>query len=213
MKEFIFYTRLVQVILTGEKAFSITELIKGIEKAENSSIYYHTHRFLQQHITKSPEPPNDFAYWIGNILNIGSLSEQISSVNLVQFQNIEDIRKTYLNILNQYIKTHKHSPVCMPGQEFYFLSSRTFIMKTDCIASDLSTFKKCISAVDINSIIYHIFDCRLPRGRADNDFSTWFDSIGNSDLASAVRKLDPYTYTLEGLRKKIINLVKKYEKN
>jgi len=213
MKEFTFYTRLIQVILTGERATSIPELINGIEKVEQSSIYYHTHRFLQQHITKSPEPPNDFAYWIGNILNIEWLSEQISSINLVQFHNIEDIRNTYLDILKKYKNTHKYSAISPPGQEFQFLGCRTFVLKTGCSADNLSTFKQCLSVVDINSIIYHIFDTRLPQGKTDNDFSVWFDSIGNAKLASAVRKLDPYTYTLEGLRKQLINLVNEYEKN
>lgn len=213
MKEFIFYTRLVQVILTGKRATSITELVEGIEKAEKSSIYYHTHRFLQQHKTISPEPPNDFAYWIGNILNIEWLSEQISSVNLVQFNNIEDIRTTYLNILRKYKNDHKYESVSPPGQEFQFLGSRAFVLNTGLSASNLSTFKKCLSVVDINSIIYHIFDARLPQGKTENDFTIWFDSIGKKNLASEVHKLDPYTFTLEGLRKHLINLVHKYEKN
>lgn len=213
MLPFNFYTGLEQVTLTGNRASTIAELSEGMKNASASALYYHTHRFLQQHIAISPEPPNDFAYWIGNVLNIEWLSEQLSSVNLVQFHDIEDVRKTYIRILGEYIRKQKHAAKCPEGQEFHFMGCRTFVIKIGYTAGSLTSFRECLSTVDINSIIYHIFDVRLHQGKPENDFSSWFESIGKSQLASEVRRLDPYTYTLEGLRRHIITLVSRYEKN
>ena len=65
----------------------------SIKKVPSSSIYYHTHRFLQQHYRVSPEPPNDFAYWITNILGLRELGESITSVDIINIDSLEDLRK------------------------------------------------------------------------------------------------------------------------
>ncbi|MFC1667306.1 DUF5752 family protein, partial [Candidatus Omnitrophota bacterium] len=74
-KTFKFYTRLHLKVLTGLKASNIKELLRLIKKVSDASIYYHTHHFLQQHQYLSPEPPNDFAYWITSALNEETLGE------------------------------------------------------------------------------------------------------------------------------------------
>ncbi|MBU1888113.1 MAG: hypothetical protein KKB46_02840, partial [Candidatus Omnitrophica bacterium] len=47
-KTFRFYTRLHLKILTGLRASNLKELLSLIKKVPGSSIYCHTHRFLQQ---------------------------------------------------------------------------------------------------------------------------------------------------------------------
>jgi hypothetical protein len=48
-------------------------------------------------------------------------------------------------------------------------------------------------------------------GTGENDFSIWFrESLGEEKLASEISRIDPYTYTLEGLRNKIIRIVSEY---
>lgn len=54
--------------LTGLKAANLQQLLDSVKTVPGSVIYHHTHRFLLQHQYLSPEPPNDFAYWITGIL-------------------------------------------------------------------------------------------------------------------------------------------------
>jgi len=89
---FHFHTQFHLVTLLGLKAKNSIELLDGIKKVPPSSIYYHTHRFLQQHHYLSPEPPNDFAYWLTNILNLKRLGEAFASVDTVSFANMEELR-------------------------------------------------------------------------------------------------------------------------
>jgi hypothetical protein len=49
---------------------------------------------------------------------------------------------------------------------------------------------------------------RLERG--ENDFSNWFEGIGQTKLAAEVTRLDPYTMTLDGLRKNLIQKVQNH---
>ena len=40
-----------------------------------------------QHQYLSPEPPNDFAYWVSNVLQEDRLGEQLAAIDLIQFRN------------------------------------------------------------------------------------------------------------------------------
>src|SRR4030043_2133367 len=81
---FQFYTRLHLSELTGLRAANVSELLALIKTVPGSCIYHHTHRFLQQHQYLSPEPPNDFAYWVSEVLGEDELGEMLASIDTVQ---------------------------------------------------------------------------------------------------------------------------------
>jgi hypothetical protein len=191
------------------KARTIPELLAGLRTAPGASIYYHTHRFLQQHHYLSPEPPNDFAFWITGSLGLDALGERLASIDTVKFRTILALKQRFVEVL----ETHGNkapSPVCAEGEEFHFLSCRTFIMPTRLVARDLAEFLAVLRSVSINSIYFHMFEARLRLERGENDFSNWFEGIGRKDLAAEVARLDPYTMTLEGLRKALIQKVERH---
>ena len=89
---FNFYTRLNLSELTCLRAHSLKELAECLKEAPDSSVYHHTHRFLQQHQYLSPEPPNDFAYWVINMLGEKRLGEELDSIDTIQFNDIASLR-------------------------------------------------------------------------------------------------------------------------
>jgi hypothetical protein len=211
MNPFEFKSRLNLVELLGVKARNIQELRQEMYSVPGSSIYHHTHRFLQQHHYLYPEPPNDFAFWIRNALAMDDLAEQLASIDTVGFHRIEDIRTRLLMILDQWDESGKaHSRTCNEGEEFHFMSSRTFVLPTSLQASNLEEFSDCLRRISIDSIYYHIFEAKLRLEKDENDFSLWFAGSGFEELAKKIRRLDPYTITMDGLRKKILHLVAAY---
>jgi hypothetical protein len=208
MNEFYFNTKLDQTILLGKSARDVAELLEGIRTVPESSIYYHTHRYLHQHQCLSPESPNDFAYWIAEMINEARLGEIISSVDIIQFHTLEDLRARFVEILTNYLQTKKRKPPAAPeGNEFHFMSCRTFILHTPFVARNLPEFREALRKVSVNSIYYHFFDAKLRLEKGENDFSRWFRDLGKTQLADEIARLDPYTHTLEGLRNRIIQLV------
>jgi len=207
MNQFSFHTKLDQTLLLGRRAKNILELLRGIETVPDSSIYYHTHRFLQQHHYLSPEPPNDFAYWVHEVLNEQELGEALSSIDIVQFHSLRDLRTRFLEILRNHHKSSNIETRVPRGQEFHFMGCRTFVLRTPYVAENLGQFKEMLKLVSINSIYHHVFDSKLRLQKKGNDFSIWFRDLGNENLAEEVERLDPYTYTLEGLRNRIVQLV------
>ena len=56
---------------------------------------------------------------------------------------------------------------------------------------------------------HHVFEASLRLDRGRNDFSQWLaETLGERGVADAIARLDPYTYTLDGLRREIVRLVR-----
>ncbi|MCF7874053.1 MAG: DUF5752 family protein [Candidatus Omnitrophica bacterium] len=210
MDPFIFRTRINQIELLGKKAKNLKQLVENIKTVPSSSIYHHTHRFLEQHIYFSPEHPNDFSYWITTALGLKRLGEIIASVEIFQFKDIESLRNKFIKIIETYLKGTSSLRNCILGEEFSFMSSKMFILNTPFKAHNLEEFISCLRQITIHSFYFHMFEARMRLQKDENDFSRWFKDNGFKRLADQIAFLDPYTHTLEGLRKKIISLATKY---
>ncbi len=209
---FRFHTRLHLTELTGLRAINLTQLVELINQVPGASIYHHTHRFLQQHQYLSPEPPNDFAYWVTEILGEDELGERLSSIDTVKYSTIRSLRDRIVESIEVYLKDNPLAKLkfAREGDEFHFIKSVSFIMPTDYVAGDLREFVDILKKVTIDSIYFHIFESRLRLEKSDNDFSNWIrTSVGNVYLAERISKLDPYTHTLEGLRGNLVDMVER----
>jgi len=210
---FKFYTRLHLSELTGLRASTLGQLLSLIKKVPGACIYHHTHRFLQQHQYLSPEPPNDFAYWVSEVLGDDELGEKLASIDTVQFSTIRSLREVITARIEDHMKDNPASNLefARQGEEFHFIKSISFVLPTNYVACDLKEFSDILKKITIDSIYYHIFESRLRLETGRNDFSSWIEtSVGNKKLADDIAKLDPYTRTLENLRK---TLIKNIEKN
>lgn len=217
VEPFRFYTRLHLSELTGLKASNLPELLILIKEASDSAIYHHTHRFLLQHQYLSPEPPNDFAYWVSAALNEDRLGEKLASIDTMKYFTIRDLREKIVTTIETYLKAHPNASKRFAAEDevFYLIKCVSFIMPTAYVANDLKEFSEILKKITVDSIYFHMFEARLRLERKSNDFSLWIgDSVGDKDLAGKILKLDPYTFTLEDLRKTLIQMVaKKIGKN
>jgi hypothetical protein len=211
MTPFRFYTRLNLIELLGRRAVNVEELLKGVKEVPGTSIYYHTHRFLQQHHYLSPEPPNDFAFWVTNSLGLDALGERLASVDTVRFRSIRELRQALVEVIEASLRGRAPHPVEAPeGEEFHFMSARTFILPTHYEVNSLEEFREALGKVSIESLYFHMFEAKLRLERGENDFANWFETNGQSQLAREVSRFDPYTITLEGLRRTIVQKVSRY---
>lgn len=198
--------------LTGLRAFDLEELLNLIKEVPGSCIYHHTHRFLQQHEYLSPEPPNDFAYWIDDVLGEDELAEKLASIDIIQFTTIRSLREKIISTIETYINENPSSKTrsARQGKEFYFIKSISFVIPTRHIAHDLKEFVEILDKITINSVYFHIFEARLRLENKTNDFSKWIENvIGDEELAHEITRLDPYTYALDDLRKTVIKIIQR----
>lgn len=207
---FQFYTRLSIPELTGLKAHNLEQLLEDIKMVPGSCIFHHTHHFLQQHLYLSPEPPNDFAYWVSNSLGDDRLAEALASIDIVRLDSISVIREKIISTIENHLKanTQSRQRFASESEAFYFIKSISFVFPTGHAASDLGEFAAALNNVTIDSIYFHMFESRLRLERGDNDFSRWLaDSVGDKVLSEQISRLDPYTVTADNLRKNILKLI------
>jgi hypothetical protein len=205
---FRFYRQSTLVELLARRARNLEELLAGVRDVPASSIYYHTHRFLDQRRTDSPEPPNDFAYWAVHALSRYNLGERLASINAVAFPTIEDLRDGLRVVLEGFLQDEiVCAGRCQEGDEFHFMASRTFVRPTPFEARDLREFADLVRTIPAESLSFHVFEARLRFPDGEFGFAPWFEAAGRPELARTFARIDPYPTTLESLRKRIVDMV------
>ncbi|MBI2918803.1 MAG: mechanosensitive ion channel [Chloroflexi bacterium] len=210
IKPFRFSSRTHLKELTGLKAKDLYELADMLKKVPEAVVYYHTHHFLEEHHYLSPEPPNDFAVWVTDVLGDEVLGERLAAVDTFEFPTLGTLRERLGGIVEEHLAQpceHRHAT---EGREFYFIKSVSFITPTPYVAYDLRELTEALRKLPVGSLYFHVFESRLRLGRSRNDFSAWIgDELGEQQLAEQMAHLDPYQYTLEELRSQLIRLIEK----
>jgi len=209
---FRFCTRLHLSELTGLRATTLGQLLALIKEVSGSCIYHHTHRFLQQHQYLSPEPPNDFAYWVTEMIGEDELGEKLASIDTMQYSTIRSLREKIAQTIEEHLKENPLAKLrfARSREEFHFIKSVSFILPTNYTAYDLKEFVQILKKITIDSIYFHIFEARLRLEKPTNDFSLWIEnSLGDKELGDAISSFDPYTRTLEDLRNTLIKIIEK----
>jgi hypothetical protein len=210
---FTFYTFLNIVELVGKKAKNARELLSHLRRVEGSSIFYHTHQAFLEHPYTPSEYPHDFAYWASAALQDMVLGEKLAAININEYSNIRSLREALIHTLEEHIKESRTVYHCPEGREFYFCKSISIAIPTNYTAWNLKEFADALEKVGIYSLYYHFFIARLRLGKHTNDFSNWIrNSLGLSGLAERIEKLNPYMYTLEKLKEKIVEEVRMEDK-
>lgn len=206
-KPFAFYTSLVLEESLGLRAEKLSTLVKLLRAVPAASIYHHTHHFLLQHHYLSPEPPNDLAYWAGEVLGERALGELLAGVDTMAYSSLEALREALVGTIERYLEEHPTAQLkfASAGQEFFFVKAITVVLPTPYAAATLAEFAEALQKVSIRSLYYHIFEARLRLGRGTNDFSCWIEEqLGLPKLAAEISAFDPYDQSLEVLRTRLL---------
>lgn len=205
---FRFSTRLHIKELTGLKAKNLSELVNILKDVPDSVVYYHTHNFIEEYHYLTPQPANEFALWVGDVIGDEILAEKLSNIDTFEFSTIGELRERIVAVINDGLSTRVDGRTAFEGREFHFIKSVSVILTTPYIAHDLREFVEALRKVSINSLYFHIFESRLRLHRGVNDFSIWLqDSLDERELADRIAALDPYNDTIEDLRSIIIRLI------
>jgi small-conductance mechanosensitive channel len=205
---FCFYTQLHIKELTGLKAGNLSELVSILKEVPDLVVYYHTHHFVEEYQYLTPQPANEFALWVSDVLGDEVLAERLSNIDTFEFSTIGELRERVIAVINEDLSTRGDRRTAFEGREFHFIKSVSVILPTPYVAHDLREFAEVLKKVSINSLYFHIFESKLRLHRGVNDFSIWLqDCLDEKELADKIAVLDPYNYTLEVLRSAMIQLI------
>jgi small-conductance mechanosensitive channel len=213
IEPFYFNTQTHMTELTGLKAGNLKELVEAVKKAPDSTIYYHTHHFLEEHQYLIPELSNDFSTWVKEALDNDTLAEKLASLNIFELISLSAFKEKLVNIIEDYLRQDHSQREAVKGREFYFLESVSVILPTSYVAHDLRELVESLRKISPASLYFHIFESRLRLGGELNDFAVWLDkSMAEPELSREIARIDPYTLTLEGLRSTLVQTIEKHIK-
>jgi len=204
---FVFNTERRLVELCGIKATNLKSLAQALYQVPGSSIFYHTHHLYLEHHFEKPVFYNQFALWVHDALQEEALAEGLGTIDLLAFTSIRQLRKAIVDKIEPYLSaSDRPSRECPPWDEFHFCKSKSFIMSTGIVAKDVPDFVQKLPSVTNSSLYFHFFEARLRLERPTNDFSLWLLGRGEEGLAIAIDQLNPYSMTLDELKRDIVDL-------
>lgn len=197
--------------LTGEKAYTLGELLEMLHTCSESSIFYHTFSaFLKMREVRLPYN-SDFASWVYESLNERALAEQMMAVDFFEYSTVESLRRRLTGIIENYRSLKPQAFEKKADEPFYLHDVQRFVYLTDKFAYDLKSFRDLLPTISLYSLYYHFIESRLETKLQCDDFSDWIEkSLALPGLAQRIRGIDIHVYTLEGLRERIIAILDEY---
>lgn len=210
--EFVFQHGFSLVELAGEKARNLKEFLKCIQKIDDESIFFHVYHTLRQHHFATPEYSNDFAHWLKKELHEDVLAERFTYVRISEYDDIKTVREKLVKMLKKRLEDKSNDTINVPEERaFHFTRAKVIALPTKYRAKNLKEFAKCLEEIERDPLFYHFFSARLgsgDKGKYKDDFSRWIAKIGHEEIADKIAAINPYGYTLEGLRKEILNIIR-----
>lgn len=208
---FRFSTSLILPEATGLRAATLPQLAQLLREVSEGCIYHHTHYFLLAHHYLTPEPTNDLAYWVGEVLGERALGERLTGIDTIQYASLTELRAELVKVVEDYLARRPMAGMkfANEGEEFFFIKSVHVVMPTALMASTLAEFAATLERVSLASLYFHLFDARLRLGRPTNDFARWLDEQWHeAALAAEVAAVDPYANSLDTVRSQVVALVR-----
>ena len=206
VEPFAFHTERHLVVLTGRRAKNLAELQEHLHKVSGASIFYHTHYLFLTHNFGKPRFHNEFARWASQALQEEGLEERLTAIDLLAMTSIRDLREAIIATVEKYLGDGKRLRECPPGDEFHFCEAKSFVTATGLVAHDARELFEMVGQSTDASLYFHFFQARLRLERPTNDFSMWLRNCGETRLAQAIDRLNPYDATLGELREQIVKI-------
>jgi uncharacterized protein DUF5752 len=196
------------LFIEREQARNLAELLDALLSCSEGSIFQHTFRTLEEHHFIKEGFSNDFAHWASSELGVIGLGERLASLDVREFTSLSSLRSRLIQLVNDFLARNPKARELTAENPFYFCSSKTVVLPVETRARDLPEFIDGLNHVSVHSIHYHFIEARLRRKLETNDFSLWLDKeLGLSQAASLLNRIDIYTSTLEGVKRKIVQIL------
>jgi len=206
---FRFYTESSVPLSTPWRADSLRSLLGGIERVGGSSIFYHFFHALRRRHFMTSEYKNDFARWVALNFQEPSLAERLAATDPLEFGSVRATRERLIDYLKAALGQSESSARVRPGEEFHFVTLKSFVYPMSLEARDACELAQGIENAGMGSLFYHFIEARLRMGRPGNDYSLWLRETFHEDrLAQDIHRLSPYVYSFPELQAKIVGLIR-----
>ncbi|MEE9182055.1 MAG: DUF5752 family protein [candidate division NC10 bacterium] len=203
--EFVGCTELREIL--GTKAEDELQLLDHLEEVPIESIYHHTHEYFLRHQYLMGPYPNDFATWVATQVRDRVLGERLGVIDPYDFDTLDDLRDGLVSVIEDHLSKLHFVPRVEDGKPFYFMQSRIIEVPTGISVRTLQEFREGLAKVDASAIYYHFYAARIRRNGREGDFPKWIErGLEMPEIAQALRTIDPYMFSLEQLRDRVVQI-------
>jgi Family of unknown function (DUF5752) len=199
--------------MLGRRAADVQELLDGLEEVPLDSIYFHTHSYFLRHPYIAGPYPNDFANWAAIQLRDRVLGERLAVIDPSEVGDLEALRNELVTILDDHLAHVGSVPRVVYGELFFFMQSRILAVPAGIKARTLTELREGLGRVDSSAVYFHVLAALTRKGKRRSDFAAWIDDeLGLKELALQVGAVNPYATSLEVVRRRLIELCEKAER-
>ena len=191
-----------------QRATDERELLDRLEDVPSGSVFYHTHGYFLRHRPITTAYGNDFAAWVAVHVRDQVLAERLAVINPFEFTSLEALREELLSAIDDHLTRLSSVPRVEFGEVFHFQQSHIVEVPLGSAADTLAEFRQALAEVDSSAIYYHMVEARARLGRRSGDFAEWLrTSLGMTQLAERIERIDAYMTSLERVRARVLALV------
>lgn len=205
---FDFFTVAHVTKICNEVAWTLQELLTGLDTCGDNSIFHHTFQTLGVHHFLTEGFSNDFAQWVLAAANRDALAEQLAALDVRDYQSIAALRADLSRVVRDYCEANPQIVKQRVLEPLYFCESLEVTLPLGLQATTLEEFRSGLLSLSHASFYFHFISSRLRLQLQTNDFSLWIaDALGLPQLASSFDRIDIYTNTLDSARTAMIRLM------
>jgi len=196
------------VMPTGLRASNLRELAEHIRHVPIAVIHHHLHRTALSHRFGAWDYPNDFAQWAAHSLEDRALAEKLAALDPFAATDLEAARGAIGDLIEEHLDGSPSVPWARPGFEFHFASGHFMSLPSEREVFTLHELRRTLRQVPLSSLYYHFHEARLRApGDDSDDFSRWIQGqFGPHPIATRLRAIDFYFFSLEDLRARIVSV-------
>jgi hypothetical protein len=207
---FEFFTVAHLTRIGNQSAGTLAELLDGLEKCSDASIFHHTFQTLGSHHFLTEGFSNDFAQWALADANRDHLAEQLAALDVRDYVSIAALRSDLLRVVGDFCNANPQFATQSALERFYFCESVEITAPLGHTATTLPEFRAGLDHLSHSAFYFHFISSRLRLQLQTNDFSHWLaDGLGLKSLAESINRIDIYTNTLDTARAKMIRLIER----
>jgi len=208
VEPFQFFTVAHVTRIGDQKANTVRELVMGVERCSDESIYHHMVEALGSEEDLAGRASNDFAKWAHGPANCEGLAELLGALDERSYASIEEMRNDLQTTVRDYIAAYPECTDELASSPFCFCEGLELNVPLNLTASTLKELGTSIESMSNESFYLHFVASEARLGQQSNDFSIWLsENLGLNELARKIDEIDLTESTLEEAKQKVLQLI------
>jgi len=208
VEPFQFFTVAHVTRIGDQKANTVRELVMGVERCSDESIYHHMVEALGSEEDLAGRASNDFAKWAHGPANCEGLAELLGALDERSYASIEEMRNDLQTTVRDYIAAYPECADELASSPFCFCEGLELNVPLNLTASTLKELGTSIESMSNESFYLHFVASEARLGQQSNDFSIWLsENLGLNELARKIDEIDLTESTLEEAKQKVLQLI------